>query len=542
MSNVLINPAAAGSGLVPTPIIALVAGGAIGSIALSAVASAAATYLTDAATSSGLSGSMSELRMKTNMANAFMLAGVRFTQGGKQYITKADGTVQTDLSPVTGIGTAVGTLTPAQGELKLTSWGAGSSPVVTGWRAIASAPVNGTDTPYNTYGVTFRIATAPIKPSSFSLLGTMVDGTTFNVQADSGGFINATRVKGRINYATGVVRLVFVTPSAPAGQTTVDLSYLGIPGVSTAYIDMVRQETLRYNAVAYTYLPLDADRLGIDPVRLPSDGRVPIFRPGGIVVVGHTATTTPATAANGGTVNTGRTRLSRVRVIGANGQTIQAGYTVDLETGIVTWTNVTGYSQPVRVEHRIEDMAQIRDVQIDGTLTLMRPLTHVFPSGSYVSSALIAGDLRARVSLLFDQGSFDGTTWSDVATGSAATATYNDTDHPIAVTNSGAVTERWALRFTSTTQGQIIGEHLGVVGTFSINTPTAPINSVTGEPYFVLSELGWGTGWSIGNVVRFNTVGAMAPIWVARTIQQGPESGSDYTFTLLVRGDIDNPN
>ena len=33
---------------------------------------------------------------------------------------------------------------------------------------------------------------------------------------------------------------------------------------------------LRYNAVVFTSLPLDATLLGLDPVRLPADGRVPV--------------------------------------------------------------------------------------------------------------------------------------------------------------------------------------------------------------------------------------------------------------------------
>ena len=64
----------------------------------------------------------------------------------------------------------------------------------------------------------------------------------------------------------------------------------------------VAASSLRYSAVAYSYLPLDAALLGIDPVRLPSDGRVPIFRPGGFAVVGHTGRIT-ASVSNGQTID-----------------------------------------------------------------------------------------------------------------------------------------------------------------------------------------------------------------------------------------------
>lgn len=317
------------------------------SLSFAGLGAASATFAAASASTDVLSGDMDELHLKTNLANNFVLSGVSFSAGGKRYVAKASGDLQVDLSPVTGIGTSVGSISAGQGEVVLNAWPAAMAPAVSDWRGVASAPINGVGTPFNTYTTTIRLATAPIRTGSFSVLGTMQDGTTFNYSADSDGYIDEPRIKGRINYTTGVVKLVGVSPSGPSDP--VDLSWLGIPGVTTEHIDLIRTETLRYNAVAFTYLPLDAELLGIDPVRLPSDGRVPIFRPGELAVVGHTATTTPATAVNAGTVNTGRTRLSRVRVLGNDNHVIETGYTEDLEAGTVTFTDVTGYSQPVRV-------------------------------------------------------------------------------------------------------------------------------------------------------------------------------------------------
>ncbi|CAN5857628.1 hypothetical protein BH11PSE13_BH11PSE13_12130 [soil metagenome] len=516
--------------------------GLVLSLNLSAVASAAAKCSAASAAASPMSGTLDQLHLKTNVANAFTLSGASFKAGGKQYVVKANGDVQVDPSPVTGNGTTVGTMTGGLGEVVLNSWAGGSTPAVSEWRGLAAAPVNGVDTPYATYGVTFRTSTAPLRPSGLSILGTMQDGTTFNVSADADGIINATRVKGRVNYQTGVVQIIGVTPSAPAGQSTSDLSFLGITGVTNVYIDLFRQETLRYNAVAYTYLPLDPELLGIDPVRLPTDGRVPIFKPAGFVVVGRDEVTTPATAVVSGVVNTGKVRLSRVRVIGHDNVTIETGYTVDREAGTVTWTNVTGYSQPVRVEYRVEDMAQIRDAQINGEITVLRALTHEYPADgkTFVSSAFMAGDLRARMSLLFDLASWNKTDYSDTP-GPAASFTYNDISHPFVMTNSGTITERWGIYFASNMAFQIYGEHLGLIGTGSINTDTAPVNPDTGEPYFFIPLAGWGTGQAVGNALRFNTVGAVVPFWEARTIKQSAEAGLDYSFTTLARGNIDNP-
>ena len=186
-------------------------------------------------------------------------------------------------------------------------------------------------------------------------------------------------------------------------------------------------------------------------------------------------------------------------------------------------------------------MALVADAQINGDLRLTRPLTHDFPVGSFVSSALMLGNTETRVSLLFDQGSWDGIRWSDVLDGDPAVGTYNDTLAPIAVTNDGAVTERWALQFTSSTAFRIVGEHVGVIGTGTLNAVCAPINPATGSLYFTLLETGWGAGWSVGNILRLNTVGAMFPVCLVRTVQQGPEAGTDYEFTLLTRGNVDRP-
>jgi hypothetical protein len=503
-----------------------------------------ASYSTGGPSPAAFVRPMDKLQAKVNVGNAFTLAGVRFQLGGEDHVVKSGGDIQRTISPVTGIGTKVGTLTAALGQIELTAWPVGGSCELVDFRGLAAAPVNGPDSPYSTYTTTFRVATAPLRPNGFSVLGTMLDGTTFNLVADANGYINAARIKGRVNYATGVVQLVGVSPTGDTNQTQVDLAFLGIPGVGLCFIDLILQETLRYNAVAYSYLPMDASLLGINPVRLPSDGRVPIFRPGSLVVVTNEQTRAAAAVGNGQTVNLGRTRLSRVVVIGADKLPITTGYEADLEAGTVHFTTVAGYSQPVTISHRVEDMSMLRDAQIDGTLVMLRALTHDYAAGTtYIASAFAAGDLKARVSRLFDMQSWDNTSFEDSLgeDGEAALGTFNDVDHPILVTNAGALTERWAIQFTSSTAFRVIGEGVGVITVGSTGDDCAPINTRTGEPYFVIPESGWGTGWVPGNVLRFDTVGAQAPLWLVRTIQQGPEAGSDYTFELLARGDVDNP-
>ncbi len=465
----------------------------------------------------------------------YTLRGVSFTLGTRNHTQLTDGTLVHSASPTTGGGTPAGSVSGALGAVFLSTWEMGASSTISNWRGIIAPPTVGTASPFTAFQSIFRTAASPLRPASLSILGTMQDGTTFNVTAGVDGKINGTRVKGRVDYEFGLVELFFVNPTGNTALN-VDLSFLGISGLTTIPADLVQLNTLRYNAVAYSYLPLDADILGIDPVRLPSDGRVPIFRPGGFAVVGHTGEIT-ATVANAQTVNCGRVRLSRVRVIGNDGIVINTGYTTDLEAGTVTFTNVTGYSQPVTIQHRIEDMAVVGQTNINGEITFTRALTHNYPLGSFVSSALIAGDLFARVSVTFDQATWNGT-WSDLVSGSAATGTFNATTYPIAVTNRGALTERWIVRFTNTTAFEVIGENVGVIAVGNTSTNCAPLNPNTGVAYFTIPALGWGSGWSTGNVLRFNTIGAEFPVWVVRTVQQGPETVPDDDFTLLIRGDV----
>lgn len=467
---------------------------------------------------------------------------VRFTWMGHVY-EDYDGSIVRDRT-TDDAGTVSGTIDYVSGVAALTDYEVGPNPQTLSVQSLWT-----TRRSWLTASIFMRTQAAPLRPTGFVMNLSDSQGNAITATGDALGAITGTHLRGKITYETGEVDLQFgdyvLDSSLTAAQKAewwYDADDVGAVEVGKIWRPWpVDPTTLRYNSVAYFYLPLDAELLGIDPVRLPQDGRVVIYQPGGRAVIGHTKVGSPTTVSNGQTINLARVRLSRVRVIGNDGATINTGYTTDLEAGTVTFTNVTGYSQPVTIEDRIEDMVLITDVGIDGSLKFGRQVTHAYPvPGSYVSSALMTGDLRSRNSVLFDQASWDGS-WVDTQVGSAATGTYNDILSPIEVSNVGASTERFALRFTSTTAFQIIGAHVGVIGTGTITTDTSPINPATNEPYFTIRALGWGTGWSVGNVLRINTVGALFPLWIARTVQPGPEAGIDYSFSLLTRGSVDRP-
>lgn len=396
--------------------------------------------------------------------------------------------------------------------------------------------------------IVFNLPTSPSKPGSLIFSVTDVQGAQLIATSDLSGRITGTHIHGQADFESGLVEIQF-------GDYVLDTSLTPEQKTEWWYnADDVRvadskvwrpwpvdPSTLRYAVVGYTYLPLDADILGMDPVRLPPDGRVPIFRPGGYNVLGHTGTIGPLNVSNGQTLDCGRVRLSRIRVVGNDGRPIHNGFVENLDAGLIQFTDVSGYAQPVTIHHRIEDLLVASDVQINGTIRFTRAITHDYPAGSILSSALMWGDLRATASDTWDQTSWTGV-WSDAPIGNAATGTYNDTLAPITVTNADAIPERWAVVFTNTTSFYLMGENVGVIATGSTAADLAPLNPATGRPYFTLPALGWGSGWSAGNVLRFNTDAPLRKLVPIRTIQPGPEPAfTDHDFELLIRGDVDRP-
>lgn len=517
----------------------------------------AAKYLYNVATLPGstMNYTLSTMQVKANLsgyptyttvagfpvqgANRYgtVAAGGTFSLTGNNYLAQKDGTLQKNVSRSTGVGTVAGSWASSTGIFSITDWVSNTAPVVTNFSVAENPATAINSTNLNASEATFRTATAPLASAGFSVRGSLADGTTFNVTAAEDGTIHDTHVFGTVNYNTGIITVVFGTADAgPAGSGIRDASDLGIPGVSFIALTAANMDSLIYDAVAYSYIPLNADILGLDPVRLPSDGRVPIFKKGNVAVVHYTHPLAAATYA-AGTYDMAQTRLSRIQIVGDDDVTITTGYTVDLDAGHLIISSVSGWAQPAVVSWRIEDMAVVSDAQISGQLTFTRPLSHAYPLGSYVSSAFLIGDVHARNALLFEQSTWTGV-WSDTLIGTAPLASYDDINHPVVVTNAAAVTESWALIFTSTTTFEIVGEHLGVLGVSTTSVDCSPLNPNSGTPYFTLAAAGFGTGWSVGNTIRLDTVGALTPLWLARVVQQGDNLLADDSFTTLARGDV----
>ena len=394
----------------------------------------------------------------------------------------------------------------------------------------------------------FRTPGAPVRPGSFYVAGTLLDGTPWNATADFSGVITGDYVQGGIDVETGLVNLYFGGTMDPAGNELEEwYSAENIRPDGKLWVPMpVAAESITYNCVVYSYLPLDADLIGIDPVRLPTDGRVPIIAKGDTAVIHNTKNDQlPAPLTAGQKIDLTRQNISLIELYDLDGVYVPSAgrYTVDLKLGTVTMAeslNLAGFAEPLTAMHRIEDMVLVTDTQINGQLSLASALAHDYElDGTYVSSAIEFGDLAAKITNIFDQNTWTNV-WSDTLIGDACIANYNTINNPITTTNKGAIAERWMLKFTSATTFDVIGENVGVIEqNHSITNTLAPINPATGVPYFTIALEGWGAGWATGNIVRFNTEAANHHIWLVRTTLPGPVTEPNDELTLQIRGDAD---
>ncbi|MDO6747217.1 hypothetical protein [Gilvimarinus sp. 1_MG-2023] len=443
---------------------------------------------------------------------------VSFEFAGKQYIDK-NGSIITDWNAATGAGTNVGSIDYGTATVTLNEWPEGADltadiELLSCLTWMGMRPTNAT---------IFRTAGSPLRQGSLIINATTAEHEEITAFADESGAITHAKIDyGYVDTETGTVWIEWAEPVFP--------------------------DTVKYSAVAYKYLPLDPDLIGLDPTRLPSDGRVPVFLPGYVGVFSHTMETEIASPTAGATLDFTRDHQAEVWVKGANGETLDpTQYSLDRAAGELTWSDPLtletaggdSVTTPLTVFDRVEDMVLLTDVQVSGQVGFNAPLSQEYPAGEAIlSSAVLHGDLRARVYNLFHQASWTGE-WSDERIGDDTTAKYNNVAYPIEITNQGSIQERWHIRFISSTSFQVVGETVGVIGTGSTSSDVLIANPATGAPYFTIRQEGWGSGWSAGNVVRFNTDGAQAPFWVARTILSGPATENEDSFATQNRGDAD---
>lgn len=479
-------------------------------------------------------------------ADAIVPGSVQFAWMGQVY-QDFEGTIyrgRTAVSP----GIASGTLDYAAGQARMTDWVVGGS----GPTDFTLQSLYTRKGQWKTASLFFNTVAAPLRPGPGGFVLSVVDanGNVLTAAVNPQGVISGDHMTGKVQFATGSVEMQFgdfVLDSSLSAAEKAEWWYSAADAGAVQAGKVWRPwpvdpTTLRYSIVSFVYLPIDAELLGLDPTALPPDGRVVVFRPGELLVAAKSISGPAFAPSAGQTYNVGTTRLSLVRILGANGVAVETGYTVNLDAGTVTINDTTGWPSQVQVYARQEVYRRIAEVRIDGSVRLTQPVGISLTTADVVSSALRQGDLFSRVSRVYDQQTWNGTSWADGLSGDAAVGTYNTTANPIEINNLGGITERWALRFRSdATTFDLIGQHLGQVASGTKNADFSPINPASGAPYFTVRAAGWGNGWVAGNTVFVDTVGASFPVDVIRSIQPSSPGGGDYSFMLEQRGDVDTP-
>lgn len=386
--------------------------------------------------------------------------------------------------------------------------------------------------------VSFRTPTAPLRQSSLQVRATLLDGTQVSAVADADGNLDGEWITGKVDAKYGLVTVSFgkMVDGAPQGDETTENGQVWKPASVIA-------DSVIYNAVGMSYLPINTTHIQIDTVRLPSDGQVPIFRRGDVILIGDRQTMSIGSAFTGGqTVQLPRQNLNRICLMDNTGNAVNAElWDYDLKAGTITFKaplDLSGYELPLKVMHALEEKSQIADVDIDGTLTLTFATKNAYEQG-YVSSMLVGGNLDVKHSVPFSQKNWDNV-WSDEQQGEPILNRLNLKDYPMVLTNDGAIKERWAIVFTSSTQFELYGETLGFVAKTDTLQDLAPINPSTGKPYFTIPKQAFGTDatWATRNIIRFNTDGSLIPLWIIRAVQPTGETFDEEDgFTMCLFGD-----
>lgn len=463
-----------------------------------------------------------------------------FMYNGQYVYADADGNLVSSDNPITGEKTFIGTINWTTGIILINDSATGDLPItISGGQTMPNLDRIGT--------ITFRTPGAPIVSGQFTITAIKNGGVDIWVgTGQSNGLITGDNCEGMIDYLQGfgVCRFGQWVPDDATAQAQLWYDVDDNDGAGNVWEPyFVTTDQVTINCVVTSYLPLDENLLGLNPVRLPSDGRVPIFRDGDIVLIHHTLQfTCPNPVSADEVVTLPRQNLSLIECYDANDLYVPEtdNYTVDLELGTVTFANpldLSAYVQPLVVLHRIEDLCLASDVQVTGHVALASQITHDYPANdTLVSSVLASGDLQARIYNQFFQDSWTGV-WSDSQVGDSPLASYDILNYPIIITNENSTQERFAAIFQTSSTVQIVGEHLGIIYQGGITSDIAPVNPQTGNPYFTIRNEGWGAGWSAGDVFRFNLAGGGFPYWFCRTTLQGPaEEASDH-YIMQLRGD-----
>ena len=151
------------------------------------------------------------------------------------------------------------------------------------------------------------------------------------------------------------------------------------------------------------------------------------------------------TFTGGQTVALARQNLDRACLLDAQGKHVSAEkYSIDLAAGKLTFAeplSLAGYTLPLTAVLAWEEENRITAADVSGRLKLQTPLTRDYPQeGTYISSALVGGDLLVRATEPFAQKTWDGV-WAEGVRGDPILARLNTVNYPMALKSNGAISK-----------------------------------------------------------------------------------------------------
>jgi hypothetical protein len=341
---------------------------------------------------------------------------------------------------------------------------------------------------------------------------TTTDGTTFSASSDLSGAISGTNATGEVS-ATGYVDITF----------TVD----------------VRPDSIRYDYNEVSQVTVPAPEGGFDTSKLPGGGTVAIFHTFNPVSVQNRERTAAATLSSGQTIAV-LSDADFIDIVDSTGASCWSvtddNYSYDAVTGDITINaGISAFSPPFIITAIQSELALI-DAINSNTLSLLTPLSRAYPAGATVSSVQVLGDFQAQTK---DERTLAAWQNNFADFGASASSAINTTQYPIELTNIGAIAQRWAIVFTSTTAYNVIGEFVGNIYSGDTLNDCTPINSFAGAPYFILRKAAFGAGLNPGEAFLFETIAASKPTMVTRSVSPGHSEIVRDNSTLSFRGNKD---
>ena len=194
--------------------------------------------------------------------------------------------------------------------------------------------------------------------------------------------------------------------------------------------------------------------------------------------------------------------------------------TLNMETGVwtvdITWTATPKNNEDILITYHERAYSWAGNV---ATINLADNLCNNYLAAeTYVGTCIEAGDV--------EPSSLD---WAETSTAGI----YDEATYPLVTDNRGTVTDSFTIVFSDAVNFGCTGVTEGSLGSGSTTSDFAPINPITGQPYFTLDKDGWSGSWVNGDTIMFKTVAAASAIWLKEIV---PPSTAAEPFNLSVLG------